>query len=701
MQKTGAIPAAPAPTPAEGPTITSAETTPGETAAAETASVETIPAETAPAETAPAETAPAETAPATYKVTFTRSGSLGINLMSRTKTEPRVFVKSLGELGQAVELGAAGSGGPIIRPGHLLVGVDGESVREMNIAEVFARMARCSRPCTLEFQPAADDFAVTLQPGEGKFGARIVNREGKVRIDVVHPGMSAQYHGVCVGDWISRVGDERITSQGAKRTCQLIATASRPLVMIMSRGNEIHDHQQASGVMTQEQLDALLVDALEEEMEEAAARQEAALQQQKSASKSRVAERLRIRKALKDQPAILRATPFFSELADDATGLHAVVDDMHYRKCAAGQNLVTEGDDANEFMVIVEGIAACFRKGVAGELRRLQSKDVFGIAAVMTGADGGHVRQATVTAVKTCHLLVLTRSKYDELRAAGTINAETHEKALQMASAYAKADLERPAIEVEEVADSNEKTSVAEQMQLQQRAAEAALREADAQEKNMTQEEIVSRNASIVAEIERNAAEEALKLRQRSAKLQASSASRVQERLKARNALKHSNLLRSTKMFSGLASDNMHTVVDAMEFRFVESGQNVCTQGDEGNSMMVIMSGRCELRKEYGAGEKATVKVLGVLGATATIGEPSLMPGDHVRSATVVATEATRVLVLTRGKYAALVEKGVLSKKETMQRVKTSVKKMAAEDAKRLATLLNGAPCGEVVVGGI
>ena len=67
----------------------------------------------------------------------------------------------------------------------------------------------------------------------------------------------------------------------------------------------------------------------------------------------------------------------------------------------------------------------------------------------------------------------------------------------------------------------------------------------------------------------------------------------------------------------------------------------------------------------------------------------------------MVATEATRVLVLTRGKYAALVEKGVLSKKETMQRVKTSVKKMAAEDAKRLATLLNGAPCGEVVVGGI
>lgn len=360
---------------------------------------------------------------------------------------------------------------------------------------------------------------------------------------------------------------------------------------------------------------------------------------------------------------------------------------------------MSEGDDANEFMVIVEGIAACFRRGVAGEVGRLQSKEVFGIAAV-TGADGGHVRQATVTAVKTCHLLVLTRSKYDALRAAGTINAGTHEKALQMASAYAKADLERPATEIDEAAAADSER--AEHMrQQQQRAAEAAMREADALEKDMTQEEIALRDANIVAEIERSAAQEAVKQRERSAKLQASSASRVQERLKARNALKHSNLLRSTKMFAGLDSDKMDAVVDAMEFRMVGSGQNVCTQGDEGNSMMVIMSGRCELRKEFGEGERATVKVLGVLGATATIGEPCLMPGDHVRTATVVATEATRVLVLSRGKFAALAEKGVLSQKDTMRRVKTSAKKMAAEDAKRLADLLSAAPSGEVVVGGI
>ena len=45
--------------------------------------------------------------------------------------------------------------------------------------------------------------------------------------------------------------------------------------------------------MTQEQLDALLVNALEEEMDEAAARQEASLQHQQSESKTRIAERLR------------------------------------------------------------------------------------------------------------------------------------------------------------------------------------------------------------------------------------------------------------------------------------------------------------------------------------------------------------------------------------------------------------------------
>ena len=158
-----------------------------------------------------------------------------------------------------------------------------------------------------------------------------------MRIDVVHPGMSAQDHGVCVGDWISKVGNERITSQGAKRTCELIMTAPRPLVMVMSRGNETQPESK-TGVMTQEQLDALLVNALEEEMDEAAARQEASLQHQQSESKTRIAERLRIRRELKDQPAILRATPFFSAMSDDEA-FKAVVDEMIYRKCPPGQNL--------------------------------------------------------------------------------------------------------------------------------------------------------------------------------------------------------------------------------------------------------------------------------------------------------------------------------------------------------------------------
>ena len=641
--------------------------------------------------------------PSTYKVTFTRDGSLGINLMARTPTEPRVFVKSLSEIGQAADLQSTmttlgDSTAQQIRPGHLLVGIDGDDVRMLNIAQVFARIAGCGRPCTIEFKPASDDFAVKLMPGEGKFGARIVNYKDKVRIDAVYPGMSAQEHGVCVGDWISQVGDERITSQGAKRTFELITNAPRPLIMILARGNEAQTQQRRDGVMSQEQLDALLVDALEEEMKESAAHQEEILKQQKSASKNRIAERLRIRKALKDQTAILRATPFFSELQSDSA-LHAIVDGMHYRKCAGGQNLVSEGDDANEFLVIVEGLACCKRKGVAGEVSRLQAHDVFGIAAV-TGAEGSNVRNATVTAIKTCHLLVLTRSKYNAFRADGTINLETHNKALQMASEYAKADAARPAIEIENGAGDEMQAhqQLASQMQKQ---AEEALRKVSAEEKNMTQEEIAARDADIVAEIEKTATQEAEKLRERSAKMQASSASRVQERLKARNALKHSNLLSSTNMFNGLSADKMNAVVDAMEFRLVHAGQNICTQGDEANSMIVITSGRAELRKKLGSGDEGEERVLGEIGATATIGEPCLLPGDHLRTATVIALEPTCVLLLTRCKYSALLDKGVLSRKESLQRVKTSAKKIAIEDAKRLASLLNGAPSGEVVVGGI
>ena len=147
------------------------------------------------------------------------------------------------------------------------------------------------------------------------------------------------------------------------------------------------------------------------------------------------------------------------------------------------------------------------------------------------------------------------------------------------------------------------------------------------------------RRVPTLLQIERNATQEALKQQERSAKAQAMSSSRVQERLKARNALKHSNLLRSTKMFSGLDTENTHIVVDAMEFRLVAAGQNICTQGDEGNSMMVIISGKAELRKEFGEGDDAATKVLGKLGATATIGEQCLLPGNHTRTAAVVASE--------------------------------------------------------------
>ena len=63
-----------------------------------------------------------------------------------------------------------GAGEPL-RPGHVLVGIDGDDVSAFKINQIFARIARCGRPCRLAFMPCADDFCITLRQGEGPFGA--------------------------------------------------------------------------------------------------------------------------------------------------------------------------------------------------------------------------------------------------------------------------------------------------------------------------------------------------------------------------------------------------------------------------------------------------------------------------------------------------------------------------------------------------
>ena len=109
------------------------------------------------------------------------------------------------------------------------------------------------------------------------------------------------------------------------------------------------------------------------------------------------------------------------------------------------KNLVTQGDDAAEMMVIMAGTATVTIDGK--EIRTFGKLDMLGEGALVAG---DHIRGATVTATgeddeaKT-QVLVLSRSDYERLLSSGVICADTDKKAREMSMAYSKADAARVA----------------------------------------------------------------------------------------------------------------------------------------------------------------------------------------------------------------------------------------------------------------
>ena len=87
--------------------------------------------------------------------------------------------------------------------------------------------------------------------------------------------------------------------------------------------------------------------------------------------------------------------------------------------------------------------------------------------------------------------------------------------------------------------------------------------------------------------------------------------------------------------------------------RFVErefaAGQAMVTQGQGGEGFFVLVSGKAEVIRERSDGTRAVVNNFG---PTDFFGELALLD-DGVRTASVIATEATQCLVLTRWDFLA------------------------------------------------
>ena len=154
------------------------------------------------------------------------------------------------------------------------------------------------------------------------------------------------------------------------------------------------------------------------------------------------------------------------------------------------------------------------------------------------------------------------------------------------------------------------------------------------------------------------------------------SSNRVQDRIRARAALRQSKTLHKTEMFKDLAANSILQIIKAMHFRSFDKSQHLVQQGEDASEFMVIMKGAATVFRD---GKE--VRRFGILDF---LGEGALVNEGHTRGATVTANMPTQVLVLTRERYEELKMDGTIAQ-ATHERAARMSQSYNAQDAERLA----------------
>jgi CRP-like cAMP-binding protein len=102
--------------------------------------------------------------------------------------------------------------------------------------------------------------------------------------------------------------------------------------------------------------------------------------------------------------------------------------------------------------------------------------------------------------------------------------------------------------------------------------------------------------------------------------------------------------LQNVPLFHGLNNRHLEHLAKRMVDRHYAAGQPIVTQGHGGEGFFVIVSGKAEAFRERSDGEKVTVNTFG---PTDFFGELALLD-DGLRTASVIASESTQCLALTR-----------------------------------------------------
>ena len=124
------------------------------------------------------------------------------------------------------------------------------------------------------------------------------------------------------------------------------------------------------------------------------------------------------------------------------------------------------------------------------------------------------------------------------------------------------------------------------------------------------------------------------------------------------------NFLSKVPLFQGLNNRQLQRLADRMVERNYAVGDLIVKQGQGGEGFYVITAGKAEATRERSDGEKIQVNSFG---PTDFFGELALLDDDGVRTASIVATEPTNCLVLTRWDFLAILRQDAEMAVEILQ----------------------------------
>jgi len=115
------------------------------------------------------------------------------------------------------------------------------------------------------------------------------------------------------------------------------------------------------------------------------------------------------------------------------------------------------------------------------------------------------------------------------------------------------------------------------------------------------------------------------------------------------------DFLNRVPLFQGLKKRQLERLAEKFVPREYAAGQAIVTQDKGGEGIFIIVSGQAEAIRERADGAKVVVNTFG---PTDFFGELALLD-DGLRTASVVATEATQCLALTRWDFRAVLKEDV------------------------------------------